>query len=70
MSATSIARRHIIFLSLILVFVVILSTEARAETYGFKNITNNNVVDTAFYSFISEKEIYQLSNSTKGGIAI
>jgi hypothetical protein len=58
MSATSIARRHIIFLSLILVFVVILSTEARAETYGFKNITNNNVVDTAFYSFISEKEIY------------
>ena len=33
------------FLSLVLVFVVILSTEARAETFGFYNITGNDTAD-------------------------
>jgi len=33
------------FLSLVLVFVVVLSTDARANTYGFKSITNTVAVD-------------------------
>ena len=34
------AKRSMTFLSLVLVFVVIMSTEARAVMYGFKSITN------------------------------
>ena len=42
-------KRHVGFVSLVLVFVFVLSTEARADlyTYGFENITNNNVADAA-----------------------
>jgi len=34
-------KRHIVVLSLVLAFVVILSTEARAMTYGYEAITDN-----------------------------
>jgi hypothetical protein len=34
-----------IFVSLVLVFLVVLSTEAGAETYHFGNISNNDVLD-------------------------
>jgi len=42
MLASQTTKRHIIFLSLVLAFVVILSTEARAKIYGFEAITNNS----------------------------
>ena len=45
MSALRTKKGHIIFFSLILVFVVILSTEARATLYGFKAITANSTID-------------------------
>ncbi len=47
MSASRSARRRMSFLSLVLVFVVFLSTEARANLYGFEAITNNSVADVA-----------------------
>lgn len=47
MLASRTTKRHIIFLSLVLVFVVILSTEARAVMFGFESITNNNLADAA-----------------------
>jgi len=37
-------KRYMTFLSLVLVFVVILSTEARAELFGFSAISNNSSV--------------------------
>lgn len=48
MLATSITKRHIVVLSFILVFVVILSTEARANTFGFSAITANSAVDPGY----------------------
>ncbi len=42
MSTLRTKKVHIIFFSLILVFVVILSTEARATLYGFEAITPTN----------------------------
>ena len=54
MSVLRIPKRNIILVNLILVLVVILSTEARAETYGFKAITANSVADVA----IGETQLY------------
>jgi len=47
MSMAYTIKRYMCFVSLVLVFVVILSTEARADLYGFKNITNNLAGDAA-----------------------
>ena len=44
MLASQTTKRHIIFLSLVLVFVVILSTEARAVIYNFEAISDNSGV--------------------------
>ena len=51
------------FLSLVLVFVVILSTEARADLYGFKNITNNLAGDAA----IGEAQLFVDVTDPGGG---
>ena len=40
-------KHYMTFLSLVIVFVVILSTEARAETFGFYHVTNNDTADVA-----------------------
>ena len=48
MSATSITKRNIIILSLILVFVVFLAKEARAEIFNFYAITSNSTVDPGY----------------------
>jgi len=45
MSALRSARHRMSFLSLVLVSVFILSTEARADLYGFKAITANSTID-------------------------
>ena len=47
MSALRTAKRLMSFLSLVLVSVFILSTEAQADLFGFQNITANNVADAA-----------------------
>ena len=47
MLASQTTKRHIIVLSLVLVSVFILSTEARAETFGFFAVTNNDTADAA-----------------------
>ena len=49
-------KRYMGFVSLVLVFVFVLSTEARADlyTYGFGNITNNDVVDAG----IGESQLF------------
>ncbi len=47
MSTARTTKRYITFLSLVLVSVFILSTEARAMIFGFENITANNVADAA-----------------------
>jgi hypothetical protein len=39
--------KYLAFVSLVLVFLVILSTEARAETFGFFNITGNDPANAA-----------------------
>jgi len=39
-------KRYVGFVSLV-VFLLILSTEARADTYGFKSITSNSTIDPA-----------------------
>ncbi len=44
MLASQTTKRHIIFLSLVLVFVVILSTDARAVIYSFEAISDNSGV--------------------------
>jgi len=44
MSASRTTKNHIIFLSLVFVSVVILSTEARAELYSFGAISDNSGV--------------------------
>jgi len=41
-------KRYMTFLSLILVFVVIMSTEARAEMFGFFAVTANSTVDPGY----------------------
>ncbi len=45
MSAARTTKRHIIFLSLVLVFVVILSTEARAVMFDIWGVVENNSND-------------------------
>ena len=45
MFGVRITKFHIIFLYLVLAFVIILSTDALAATYGFKCITNNVSAD-------------------------
>ena len=47
MSVSLTAKRRMSFLSLVLVFVVIMSTEARAEPFGFYAVTTNNMTDVA-----------------------
>ncbi len=47
MSALRTAKRLMSFLSLVLVSVFILSTEAQAVMFGFENISNNDVLDAA-----------------------
>ncbi|MHC4597299.1 MAG: hypothetical protein ACYS19_20430 [Planctomycetota bacterium] len=44
MSAERATKHYITFVSLVLAFLVILSTEARAELYGFAPISNNSTV--------------------------
>ncbi len=39
--------KYLAFVSLVLVFLVILSTETRAETFGFYNVTGNDTADAA-----------------------
>jgi len=49
MSMAYTIKRYVGFVSLVLVFVFVLSTEARADlyTYGFKSITNTTADSTA-----------------------
>ena len=47
MKSSRTIKRNIILMCIILAFVVIFSTEARAATYGFQCITNNSLTDAA-----------------------
>ncbi len=56
-------KRYMTFLSLVLVFVFILSTEARAMMYNFGNISNNDVLDAA----IGEAQLFVDVTDEGGG---
>lgn len=56
-------KRYVGFASLVLVFVFILSTEARADIYGFKCITNTSAGDAA----IGEAQLFVDVTDPGGG---
>lgn len=66
MSVAHRTKRLMSFLSLVLVFVVILSTEARAELYGFEAISNNSGVSGTFAQQLSVEVTDPGTHSAEG----